>query len=229
MEATESVFVHTFTICIACEHAHPSENRREVSFPRPFFSLFLSWDSLTFALDTLSKRVSLLAGYHMYTIHDDIFQWANNVVVPILCLVLLCPPFFASDSIIVFWRFVQCYSHNLRVGGMFHLLHIFCRYAAIPYGELLKVSRPLSSRSLQLTEFEELRASKRAGAVPNTLSACVPVLEGFRFPLKGGLHWRAAGARFSKLPVITGPVKLFVSHSRWEFQKFWQLYGKVIS
>ena len=37
------------------------------------------------------------------------------------------------------------------------------------------------------------------------------------------------GARFSKLPVITGPVKLFVFHSRREFQQVWKLYSKVIS
>ena len=39
----------------------------------------------------------------------------------------------------------------------------------------------------------------------------------------------APGTRLSKLPVIIGPLSCFVFHSRWEFQRLWILYSKVIS
>ena len=42
---------------------------------------------------------------------------------------------------------------------------------------------------------------------------------GYDDPAKS-MSWNCAGgARFSKLPIITGPVELFCFHSRWGFQK----------
>ena len=43
------------------------------------------------------------------------------------------------------------------------------------------------------------------------------------------LEGTAPGARFSKLPVITGPVKLFCFPFQREFQRVSKLYSKVIS
>ena len=40
---------------------------------------------------------------------------------------------------------------------------------------------------------------------------------------------KTPGARFWKLPVIIGPVKLFCFPFQMGFLKFWKLYSKVIS
>ena len=97
-----SITEHTFTICIACEEACLSENRRsrnvKLIFPRPILlvSSRLRFPHLCLRYPVQTSEPARRLPY-VY-IYDYIFQRANNLFIPSPWLVLLCHQFYVTRS-----------------------------------------------------------------------------------------------------------------------------------